>query len=149
MQTTSMQTKYASVSMTATLVKKLRQAERMRVLVESEKKAILDFVCPKVEYRHIVNWYYCVPTQSWQPLRRYKRYVRRAYQWCAIVSVDYFTELDSDAQSDEVVKSLQSFDLKSVQMQTQQRILHTLNCSSVVMKIRTSLYEAEMCWSRR
>lgn len=101
---------------------RLRQAERMRVLgAESEKQwAILDFVCPKVEYRHIVT----ADVIVWMDTIGDSRYedtnamFEEPINESGIISVDYhFTEFDSDAQSDEVVKDLQPFDWRKETVQ--------------------------------
>lgn len=101
---------------------RMRQAERMRVLAaESDFEwAILDFVCPKMEYRHIVS----ADITIWMNTLESSRYedtdkmFERPVNEIGVVMADYvFTDLDSDAQSDEICKDLQPFDWRKETVQ--------------------------------
>lgn len=101
---------------------RMRQAERMRVLAaESDSEwAILDFVCPKMEYRNIVS----ADITIWMNTLQSSRYedtdkmFERPVNEIGVVMADYvFTDLDSDAQSDEICKDLQPFDWRKETVQ--------------------------------
>jgi len=93
-----------------------RQAYRMKELGADSKKqfAILDFVCPKEDYRKIVNADYTV----WMDTLLQSRFEDtnkmfekpEKYDWC-------FTEFSSDSQAQMIVQKLQPFDWRKETVQ--------------------------------
>lgn len=97
---------------------RLRQANRMRELADASNAvyAIMDFVCPKQEYRDVVE----ADVVIWMDTIKEGRYedTNKAFEAPSLEDVDYrFTEYESHEQCDLIYSQLQTFDWRKETVQ--------------------------------
>lgn len=97
---------------------RLRQATRMGVLAHESPKqwAILDFICPKENYRQLVS----ADIVIWMDTIEEGRYDDTNKLFEEPYPTEYsfrFTKLDSDAQANKIVSQLESFDWRKPTVQ--------------------------------
>lgn len=101
-----------------------RQANRMKeVAIKSKKQwVILDFVCPRNEYRKVINPDITIYMDTIESSRFEN--TNKLFE-VPLEPVDYhFKVFDSDNQSDTIIKKLQTFDWKKETVQMLGRWQH-------------------------